>query len=105
MKLEDVLPVVLHHHESWDGSGYPHRLDAEHIPLPARIVAVADAFDAMSSDRPYRKGLPDEEVERILRAGRGNNGIPPWSTPSSAAATTFGGCTRNTRRSWNNTSI
>lgn len=56
-KLQDVLPVILMHHEKMDGSGYPfgHRL--ENIPLLARIVSVADAFDAMVTDRPYRKGL------------------------------------------------
>ncbi len=75
-KLEDVLPVVLHHHESWDGGGYPHRLDCGRIPLPARIVAVADAFDAMSSDRPYRKGMPDERVDQILREGAGQQWDP-----------------------------
>ncbi len=75
-KLEDVLPVVLHHHESWDGNGYPQQLDAERIPLAARIVAVADAFDAMSSDRPYRKKMPDERVDEILRAGAGRQWDP-----------------------------
>lgn len=75
-KLEEVLPVVLHHHESWDGAGYPQHLASERIPLSARIVAVADAFDAMSSDRPYRKGMPDETVDRILRAGAGQQWDP-----------------------------
>lgn len=75
-KLEDVLPVVLHHHESWDGTGYPHRLDTELIPFTARIVAVADAFDAMSSDRPYRLGMPDEKVDQILREGAGRQWDP-----------------------------
>lgn len=75
-KLDDVLPVVLHHHESWDGGGYPHKLDAERIPLSARIVAVADAFDAMGSDRPYRKGMPDEKIDNILRAGAGQQWDP-----------------------------
>jgi HD-GYP domain-containing protein (c-di-GMP phosphodiesterase class II) len=70
-ELDQVLPVVLHHHESWDGSGYPHRLAGEDIPWLARIVAVADAFDAMGSDRPYRKGMPDEQLDRILRNGAG----------------------------------
>lgn len=68
-KLDDVLPVVLHHHESWDGRGYPHHLAGERIPLPARIVAVADAFDAMASDRPYRKGMPDDKIDAIFREG------------------------------------
>jgi putative nucleotidyltransferase with HDIG domain len=75
-KLEDILPVVLYHHESWDGGGYPHNLDCERIPLPARIVAVADSFDAMSSDRPYRQGMPDEMVDRVLRQGAGQQWDP-----------------------------
>ncbi|HUT91884.1 MAG TPA: HD-GYP domain-containing protein [Thermoguttaceae bacterium] len=70
-KLDDVLPVVLYHHESWDGSGYPGRLTGEEIPLPARIVAVADAFDAMGSDRPYRKRMPDEKIDEIFHSGAG----------------------------------
>ena len=70
-QLGDVLPVVRHHHETWDGSGYPHGLAGEQIPQLARIVSVADAFDAMSSDRPYRKGMPDEKLDAILRGGAG----------------------------------
>ncbi len=70
-QLEDVLPIVLHHHEAWDGSGYPHGLAGEEIPLMARIAAVADAFDAMSSDRPYRKGMPDKQVDKIFYEGSG----------------------------------
>jgi len=75
-KLDDVLPVILHHHESWDGGGYPHKLDSEKIPLSARIVAVADAFDAMGSDRPYRKGMPDEKIDEIFRTGSGQQWDP-----------------------------
>jgi GAF domain-containing protein len=75
-KLDDLLPVVLHHHESWDGSGYPYHLPAEEIPLSARIVAVADAYDAMGSDRPYRKGMPDEKIDEIFRAGAGKQWDP-----------------------------
>ena len=56
--MEDVMPCVLHHHEKVDGSGYPHGLIGEAIPLGARIIAVADAFDAMTTDRPYRRALP-----------------------------------------------
>jgi HD-GYP domain-containing protein (c-di-GMP phosphodiesterase class II) len=70
-QLDDVLPVVLHHHEQWDGRGYPSGMRADEIPFLARIVAVADAFDAMSSDRPYRKGMPDEKLDAILRDGAG----------------------------------
>ena len=61
-----VLPVVLHHHESWDGKGYPFGLTGTNIPFLARIVAVADAYDAMSSDRPYRKGMEDEKLDAHL---------------------------------------
>ncbi len=75
-KLDEVLPVVLHHHESWDGQGYPYRLPGPQIPLPARIIAVADAFDAMSSDRPYRKGMPDEKIDEIFRTGAGRQWDP-----------------------------
>jgi HD-GYP domain-containing protein (c-di-GMP phosphodiesterase class II) len=53
----EALPYVLHHHERWDGSGYPHRLEGESIPLEARVLGVADAFDAMTSARPYRPAL------------------------------------------------
>ena len=55
--LEPALPGILHHHENYDGSGYPDRLRGEDIPLAARIIAVADAWDVMCSDRPYRKRL------------------------------------------------
>jgi putative nucleotidyltransferase with HDIG domain len=70
-KLDEVLPVVLHHHEQWDGRGYPRGLAGEKIPFLARIVAVADAFDAMGSDRPYRQGMSDEKLDAILRDGAG----------------------------------
>jgi HD-GYP domain-containing protein (c-di-GMP phosphodiesterase class II) len=70
-QLNDVLPAVLHHHEQWDGAGYPHGLAGENIPWIARIMAVADAYDAMSSSRPYRPGMPEPKVESILRDGAG----------------------------------
>ncbi|MEQ8210149.1 MAG: HD-GYP domain-containing protein [Lacipirellulaceae bacterium] len=70
-RMDAILPLVLHHHESWDGTGYPHQLAGEEIPLMARIVAVADAYDAMGSDRPYRKGMPEEKLDAILRKGAG----------------------------------
>ena len=71
-QLHKILPIVLHHHETWDGDGYPHRLKGAETPFLARILAVADAFDAMSGDRPYRKGLPEEKIEKILREGAGS---------------------------------
>ncbi|MFZ5829447.1 MAG: HD-GYP domain-containing protein [Planctomycetota bacterium] len=75
-KLGEVLPVVLYHHESWDGGGYPSKLGSESIPLSARIVAVADSYDAMGSDRPYRKAMPDEKIDAIFRAGAGRQWDP-----------------------------
>ena len=71
-RMSHVLPGVLHHHEAWNGKGYPHGLAGEDIPLLARIIAVADAFDAMSSDRPYRKGMDDEKLDSILQGGAGS---------------------------------
>ncbi|MCG6155841.1 HD-GYP domain-containing protein [Rubinisphaera margarita] len=65
-----VLPGVLHHHESMDGTGYPDQLKGEDIPLHARILAVADAYDAMTSTRPYRDGMPVRKAVSILLEGR-----------------------------------
>jgi HD-GYP domain-containing protein (c-di-GMP phosphodiesterase class II) len=67
-QLDYVLPGVMHHHEAINGHGYPAGLVGESIPLSARILAVADAYDAMTSDRPYRSGMPSEKAESILRA-------------------------------------
>jgi HD-GYP domain-containing protein (c-di-GMP phosphodiesterase class II) len=70
-QLADVLPAVLHHHEQWDGRGYPFKLAGDQIPFIARIVAVADAYDAMTSDRPYRRGMAVERVEQMFKNGAG----------------------------------
>lgn len=70
-KLRHILPGVRHHHECLDGSGYPDRLEGESIPHEARILAVADSFDAMSSNRPYRKRLSALQIDEIFRKGRG----------------------------------
>lgn len=75
-ELEHAALFVLHHHEHYDGAGYPAGLEGEEIPLGARIVSVIDAFDAMISTRPYRKGLPFEEVVRRLTAGSGTQFDP-----------------------------
>lgn len=69
--LNEVLPGVLHHHERWDGQGYPDGLAGDSIPMDGRVMSVADAYDAMTSDRPYRKGMPSEKAESILREGAG----------------------------------
>ena len=72
----DVAPIILSHHEHWDGTGYPFGLRAGRIPLGARIIAVVDAFDAMTSDRPYRPSLGVEEAVRRLKAGTGSQWDP-----------------------------
>jgi len=66
-----VVPIVRHHHESWDGTGYPDGLRGSEIPLGARILSVVDCFDALTSDRPYRPRLSDPEAITILRERRG----------------------------------
>jgi len=75
-QLQDVLPAILHHHEFYDGSGYPAGLAGESIPLDARIITVADSFDAMVADRPYRKGLKVEEAASELARCAGSQFDP-----------------------------
>lgn len=62
-----VLPIIRHHHEKWDGSGYPDGLKGEQIPLTARILQITDIYDALTTDRPYRKALPPQEALAILQ--------------------------------------
>lgn len=69
--LRNHMYLIRSHHERWDGKGYPDGLQGQEIPLGARIVAVADVFDAMTSDRPYRKGLPPKRAAREIRDGIG----------------------------------
>ena len=69
--LRDLIPIVKYHHERVDGKGYPEQLKGEQIPLAARIVSVADAYHALISDRPYRKGMPIEKACAILKDGAG----------------------------------
>ncbi len=70
-RLVKASTIVRHHHENWDGSGYPDGLKEEDIPIGSRIIGVADAFNAMTSDRPYRRALPEEEaLSRLVKEKR-----------------------------------
>ena len=70
------IPVVLSHHEKWDGSGYPDGLAGEEIDIKARILAVADVFDALISERPYRPGWEFDRVVETIRSGAGKDFDP-----------------------------
>jgi response regulator RpfG family c-di-GMP phosphodiesterase len=74
--LRPIAPIIRHHHERWDGKGYPHGLAGERIPVGARIFAVADAADAMMHDRPYRRAMPTDEALAELRRGAGTQFDP-----------------------------
>jgi HD-GYP domain-containing protein (c-di-GMP phosphodiesterase class II) len=74
--LSFALPAILHHHERWDGKGYPWQLAGKKIPVVARILSVVDAFDAMTTDRPYRKGLAIQEAIAEIAKGSGSHFDP-----------------------------
>ncbi|MCE7874904.1 HD-GYP domain-containing protein, partial [bacterium CPR1] len=74
--LRHLCPAVRGHHERWDGKGYPDGLKEEEIPYPARIIAVADVFDALAAARPYKPGMEIEKVRGILLEGRGTHFDP-----------------------------
>jgi HD-GYP domain-containing protein (c-di-GMP phosphodiesterase class II) len=74
--LSAILPIVRHHHERWDGRGYPDGLVERAIPLGARIVSVCDAYRAMTEDRPYRKALPEAQARSELEGGAGKQFDP-----------------------------
>jgi len=74
--LSEVVPLIRHHHERYQGSGYPDGLKGEKISLGARIISVADAFEAMVSERPYRRALSKEEAFLEIEAGLGNQFDP-----------------------------
>ncbi|MCA0377247.1 MAG: HD-GYP domain-containing protein [Gemmatimonadetes bacterium] len=69
--LQDIVPAVRHHHENWDGTGYPDQLAGKEIPVGSRIIMFADTIDAMTTDRPYRKALSEKEVREELAKYRG----------------------------------
>lgn len=74
--LQEVVELILYHHERYDGSGYPHGISGEEIPLGARIIGVADAFDSMTTDRPYRRALTINEAMSELLRCRGTQFCP-----------------------------
>jgi len=74
--LHDLIPYILYHHERWNGQGYPHGLKGKEIPLGARIVAVADVYQALISDRPYREAYCEEEAVKIIRDLAGSDFDP-----------------------------
>ena len=74
--LNNIVPTILHHHERWDGEGYPARLKGEQIPLHARIVCVADAFAAMTANRSFRSAMPKEQAIREIQKQKGSQFDP-----------------------------
>ena len=84
--LSDSLPIVLHHHERFDGKGYPDGVAGEDIPIGARIFAAADAFDAMTADRHYRRALSLDEAMSELRRNSGSQFDPEIITVMDAVA-------------------
>ena len=75
-EMDYLIPAVLGHHERWDGRGYPRGITGEELPISARCLSVADAFDAMTTDRPYRSGLPTEYAVKQIRDGAGTQFDP-----------------------------
>lgn len=74
--LHNIIPLILYHHERWDGRGYPNGLKGEEIPIGARVVALADVYQALTSDRPYRKAYSIEEALNIITKGSGTQFDP-----------------------------
>ncbi len=75
-ELKDILPLIRHHHENWDGTGYPDGLKSDSIPLGSRVIMFADTIDAMTTDRPYRAALGEAAVRRELEKFRGSQFDP-----------------------------
>ena len=70
------MPAIRHHHERWDGLGYPDRLSGTDVPVEAAVIAIADAWDAMTTDRPYADALGVDEAMLQIHAGRGKQFNP-----------------------------
>jgi polar amino acid transport system substrate-binding protein len=77
---EDLAPIVLHHHEWFDGTGYPEKIAGEEIPLESRIIALAEAFDSMTSESSYKQAIRSEEALRRIEAGAGSQFDPEIAT-------------------------
>jgi HD-GYP domain-containing protein (c-di-GMP phosphodiesterase class II) len=75
-QFQAYLPIIELHHEDWDGTGYPYGQRGEEIPLDARIVHVADVYDAITSNRSYRKAMPPQQVRDIMQRGSGTQFDP-----------------------------
>jgi HD-GYP domain-containing protein (c-di-GMP phosphodiesterase class II) len=75
-ELTGIATILRHHHERWDGAGYPHGLAGERIPLVSRVLAIADAYDAMLADRPYRNAMTVQQASKELEAGAGTQFDP-----------------------------
>jgi hypothetical protein len=71
-----VVPIIRHHHEQWDGRGYPDRLKGEQIPITARILSVVDCFDSVREDRPFRRGMTLDDATALLMRGSGTHFDP-----------------------------
>ena len=74
--MHDIIPLILYHHERWDGTGYPTGLKGEEIPIGARIISVADVYQALTSNRPYRKAFSRKEALGIIKKGAGTQFDP-----------------------------
>ena len=74
--LNYAYVFAVYHHEKWDGSGYPYGLAGEKIPLPARLMAIIDVYDALISERPYKKPFSHEEAVKIIKDGKGSHFDP-----------------------------
>jgi response regulator RpfG family c-di-GMP phosphodiesterase len=72
-----VRPIIRHHHERWDGRGYPDRIGGEEVPLLARLMAIVDVYDALCTQRPYKTPVREEEVLKSLHAGAGTGQFDP----------------------------
>jgi len=88
-KLKTIIPGIRNHHETWDGTGYPDQLEGEQIPMVARIIGVADTFDAMTTNRPYQKAMPLEYVTAKMRSMAGSR-FDPQVVEAFAAAVEAG---------------